>query len=103
VVEFTEEDRDYIALATSGESLLIVVLQVREGKLLGNEVFQVSLNMPQSGKHTALMAMAEELERPCAMSCIGSPQRCTRRNGRSGWPSPCWRECRGSERSAARG
>ena len=111
VMEFTEEDRDYIALAASGESLVIVVLQVREGKLLGKEVFQVSewapdeealahfvsryygerksvpaavyvsrpvevgalaafleqiagrrvsLKMPQRGRHTALMAMAEE-------------------------------------------
>ena len=111
VMEFTEEDRDYIALAASGESLVIVVLQVRGGKLLGKEVFQVSewapdeeslahfvssyygerksapgavyvsrplevgalaaylkeiagrqvsLKMPQRGKHTALMAMAEE-------------------------------------------
>jgi excinuclease ABC subunit C len=42
VMEFTEEDRDYVALAASGESLVIAVLQVREGKLLGKEVFQVS-------------------------------------------------------------
>jgi len=42
VMEFTEEDRDYIALAPVGESLVVVVLQVREGKLLGKEVFQVA-------------------------------------------------------------
>ena len=111
VMEFTEEDRDYIALAERGESLVIVVLQVREGKLLGKEVFQVSewapdgealahfisryygerksvpgavyvstpvedgalaeflksiagrqvsLRMPQRGRHSALMAMAQE-------------------------------------------
>ncbi|HEY9595352.1 MAG TPA: excinuclease ABC subunit UvrC [Spirochaetia bacterium] len=54
VMEFTEEDRDYIAMAPCGsghdgkggapysESLVVVVLQVREGKLLGKEVFQVS-------------------------------------------------------------
>ncbi len=42
VMEFTEEDRDYVALAASGEALVIVVLQVRDGKLLGKEVFQVS-------------------------------------------------------------
>ena len=111
VMEFTEEDRDYIALAANGESLVIVVLQVREGKLLGKEVFQVSewapdgevmahfvsgyygerksapaavyvstpveegvlaeflrqiagrqvsLRMPQRGRHSALMAMAQE-------------------------------------------
>ena len=112
VMEFTEEDRDYVALAASGESLMVVVLQVREGKLLGKEVFQVAewapdgealahfigryygerksvpgavyvstpveepdalaeylrqiagrqvtLRMPQRGKHGALMAMAQE-------------------------------------------
>jgi excinuclease ABC subunit C len=111
VMEFSEEDRDYIALAARGESLVIVVLQVREGKLLGKEVFQVSewapdgealahfisryygerksvpgavyvstsvedgalaeflksiagrqvsLRMPQRGRHSALMAMAQE-------------------------------------------
>jgi excinuclease ABC subunit C len=42
VMEFTEEDRDYIALAPVAESLVVVVLQVREGKLLGKEVFQVA-------------------------------------------------------------
>ncbi len=41
VQEFTEEDRDYIAMAPSGEALVVVVLQVREGKLLGKEVFRV--------------------------------------------------------------
>jgi len=111
VMEFTEEDRDYIALHPSGESLVIVVLQVREGKLLGKEVFrvaeyapdeealshfiaryykerkfvpqtvyvsqavdaenlsaylkdlagrQISVRIPQRGKHTQLIAMAQE-------------------------------------------
>jgi excinuclease ABC subunit C len=46
VMEFTEEDRDYIALAPCGESLVFVVLQVREGKLLGKEVFQASESSP---------------------------------------------------------
>ena len=46
VMEFTEEDRDYIAFAPCGESLVFVVLQVREGKLLGKEVFQVSESSP---------------------------------------------------------
>lgn len=110
VMEFTEEDRDYIALAPCGESQVVVVLQVREGKLLGKEVFevaeyapdeealshfvaryyaerktipdavyvgreldgenlslflreltgrQIAVKMPQRGKHTQLIAMAE--------------------------------------------
>ena len=110
VMEFTEEDRDYIALAPRGESQVVVVLQVREGKLLGKEVFevaeyapdeealshfvaryyaerksipdavyvgreldgenlslflrelagrQIAVRMPQRGKHTQLIAMAE--------------------------------------------
>lgn len=122
VMEFTEEDRDYIALAERGESLVIVVLQVREGKLLGKEVFQVSewapdgealahfisryygerksvpgavyvstpvedgalteflkniagrqvsLRMPQRGRHSALMAMAQENAREEAAKAAG--------------------------------
>jgi len=46
VMEFTEEDRDYIALAPCEETLVIVVLQVREGKLMGKEVFQVAEYSP---------------------------------------------------------
>jgi excinuclease ABC subunit C len=46
VQEFTEEDRDYIAHAPCRESLVVVVLQVREGKLLGKEVFQVAESAP---------------------------------------------------------
>jgi excinuclease ABC subunit C len=42
VQEFTEEDRDYIAFAPCAEALVVVVLQVREGKLLGKEVFRVA-------------------------------------------------------------
>jgi len=111
VMEFTEADRDYIALAPCAESLVIVVLQVREGMLLGKEVFHVAeyapdeealshfiaryyaerkaipdavyvgqtvdaenlslylkdlssrriaVKIPQRGKHTQLLAMAEE-------------------------------------------
>ena len=110
VMEFTEEDRDYIALAPRAETLVFVVLQVREGKLLGKEVFnaaeyspdeealshfvaryyaerkaipqavyvsrevdaeilstflrelagrQITVKVPQRGKHTQLLAMAE--------------------------------------------
>jgi len=46
VMEFTEENRDYIALAPVGESQVVVVLQVREGKLLGKEVFHVAEYAP---------------------------------------------------------
>jgi excinuclease ABC subunit C len=46
VMEFTEEDRDYISLAPVGEALVVVVLQVREGKLLGKEVFRVAEYSP---------------------------------------------------------
>jgi excinuclease ABC subunit C len=111
VMELSESDRDYIALAPCAETLVIVVLQVREGKLLGKEVFrvadyapeeealshfitryyaerkavpdavyvsrsvetenlsaylhelagrQISVKIPQRGKHTQLIAMAEE-------------------------------------------
>jgi excinuclease ABC subunit C len=110
VMEFTEEDRDYIALAPRAETLVFVVLQVRAGKLLGKEVFnaseyspdeealshfvaryyaerktvpqavyvsrevdaeilstflrdlagrQITVKIPQRGKHTQLLAMAE--------------------------------------------
>ena len=110
VMEFTEEDRDYIALAPRAETLVFVVLQVRAGKLLGKEVFnaaeyspdeealthfiaryyeerkavpqavyvsrevdteilsaflrdlagrQITVKVPQRGKHTQLLAMAE--------------------------------------------
>jgi excinuclease ABC subunit C len=46
VMEFTEEDRDYIASAPRDETLLIVVLQVRGGKLIGKEVFHVAEQAP---------------------------------------------------------
>ncbi len=46
VMEFTEEDRDYIALAPCADELVVVVLQVREGKLLGKEVFRVAEYAP---------------------------------------------------------
>ena len=46
VQEFTEEDRDYIALAPCEDELVVVVLQVREGKLLGKEVFRVTEYAP---------------------------------------------------------
>jgi excinuclease ABC subunit C len=46
VQEFSEEDRDYIALAPCGEALVFVVLQVRAGKLMGKEVFQVAEYAP---------------------------------------------------------
>jgi excinuclease ABC subunit C len=46
VQEFTEEDRDYIALAPCEEELVVVVLQVREGKLLGKEVFRIAEYAP---------------------------------------------------------
>ena len=46
VMEFTEEDRDYIALAPCAEELVVVVLQVRDGKLLGKEVFRVAEYSP---------------------------------------------------------
>ncbi len=42
VMEFNEEDRDYIALAPSAEEIVVVILQVRDGKLLGKEVFRVA-------------------------------------------------------------
>jgi excinuclease ABC subunit C len=110
VMEFAEVDRDYIAIAPRQEALVFVVLQVREGKLLGKEVFhaaeyspddealshfvaryyaerkaipqavyvsrdvdvenlsrflnglsgrQINVKVPQRGKHTQLLAMAE--------------------------------------------
>jgi excinuclease ABC subunit C len=110
VMEFTEADRDYVALAPSAEEMVVVILQVRDGKLLGKEVFKVAessteeealthfiaryyperkaipdavyvsraidrenisrylrdlsgravvVKMPQRGKHTQLLAMAE--------------------------------------------
>jgi excinuclease ABC subunit C len=46
VQEFTEEDRDYIALAPCADELVVVVLQVRDGKLLGKEVFRVAEYSP---------------------------------------------------------
>jgi excinuclease ABC subunit C len=41
VMEFSEADRDYVALAPSGDAYIAVVLQVRGGKLLGKEVFGI--------------------------------------------------------------
>lgn len=41
VVEFTEEDRDYIAMFVEGTVHATVVLQVRGGSLLGRETFRV--------------------------------------------------------------
>jgi excinuclease ABC subunit C len=46
VMEFSEEDRDYIALAPRAETLVFVVLQVRAGKLLGKEVFNAAEYSP---------------------------------------------------------
>ena len=42
VEEWSEEDRDYIALAPNAEEIVVVILQVRDGKLLGKEVFRVA-------------------------------------------------------------
>ena len=121
VQEFTEEDRDYIALAPCAEELVVVVLQVREGKLLGKEVFRVAeyspdeealshfiaryyaerkaipaavyvgreidaenlstflrglagrpivVKVPQRGKHTQLLAMAESNAREEAVKAV---------------------------------
>ena len=56
VMKFTEEDRDYIALAPCAEALVIVVLQVREGKLLGKEVFQVAESSPDEEALTHFVA-----------------------------------------------
>jgi excinuclease ABC subunit C len=125
VMEFTEEDRDYIALAPRAESLVFVVLQVRGGKLLGKEVFhaaeyspdeealshfvaryyaerkvvpeavyvsrevdaenlsaflrelagrQIAVKIPQRGKHTQLLAMAEANAREEAAKAAGGAQ-----------------------------
>jgi excinuclease ABC subunit C len=41
VMEFSEDDRDYIGVAACGEAFIAVILQVREGKLLGKEVFPI--------------------------------------------------------------
>ena len=41
VMEISEADRDYVALAPCGDAFIVVVLQVRDGKLLGKEVFRV--------------------------------------------------------------
>jgi excinuclease ABC subunit C len=46
VMEFAEVDRDYVACAPSAEALEVVVLQVRQGKLLGKEVFRVQEQAP---------------------------------------------------------
>ena len=121
VMEFTEEDRDYIALAPCEDELVVVVLQVRDGKLLGKEVFQVAeyspdeealshfiaryyaerkaipdtvyvgrqidaenlsaflrelasrpifVKVPQRGRHTQLLAMAEENAREEAAKAV---------------------------------
>ena len=41
VMEFIEDDRDYVGIAPSVDAFIAVVLQVREGKLLGKEVFTI--------------------------------------------------------------
>ena len=121
VQEFTEEDRDYIALAPCADELVVIVLQVRDGKLLGKEVFRVAeyspdeealshfiaryyaerkaipsavyvgrqidaenlsaflrglagrpitVKVPQRGKHTQLLAMAESNAREEAVKAV---------------------------------
>ena len=121
VMEFTEADRDYIALAPCAEELVVVVLQVRDGKLLGKEVFRIAeyspdeealshfiaryygerkaipvavyvgrqvdaenlslflrqlagrpivVKVPQRGKHTQLLAMAESNAREEAVKAV---------------------------------
>jgi excinuclease ABC subunit C len=42
VVEFTEEDRDYVAAFAEGADHAMVVLQIRGGTLLGRETFRVN-------------------------------------------------------------
>lgn len=69
VMEFTEEDRDYIALAPCGEAQVIVVLQVREGKLLGKEVFEVAEYAPdeEALSHFVARYYAERKTVPAAV------------------------------------
>ncbi len=83
VMEFTEEDRDYIALAPRGESLVIVVLQVREGKLLGKEVFRVAEYAPdeEALSHFVARYYAERKAVPDAVYVGRGPW--TRRTSRS--------------------
>jgi len=69
VMEFTEVDRDYIALAPRDEALVIVVLQVREGKLLGKEVFHVAEYSPdeEALSHFVALYYAERKAVPGAV------------------------------------
>ena len=84
-MEFTEEDRDYIALAASGESLVIVVLQVREGKLLGKEVFQVAEWAPdeEALAHFVGRYYGGEEDRARGGLRVHDPSRCRTRSPRS--------------------
>ena len=66
VMEFSEADRDYVALAPSGDAYVVVVLQVREGKLLGKEVFRVEeyANEEETLSHFIARYYAEITMRP---------------------------------------
>jgi excinuclease ABC subunit C len=57
VVDFTEEDRDYVGWAARGEEYAVTVLQVREGKLIGKELFHLH------GRADASDVLAQFLER----------------------------------------
>jgi excinuclease ABC subunit C len=57
VVDFTAEDRDYVGLARRGERYAVTVLQVRDGKLVGREHFDLT------GPPDEVSVLAQFLER----------------------------------------
>lgn len=57
VVDFTTEDRDYVGWAMAGEEYAFTVLQVRQGKLVGKELFELE------GRADAADVLAQFLER----------------------------------------
>jgi excinuclease ABC subunit C len=69
VMEFTEADRDYIALAPCAEELVVVVLQVRDGMLLGKEVFRIAEYSPdeEALSHFIARYYAERKSIPAAV------------------------------------
>lgn len=57
VVDFTTEDRDYVGWAMAGVEYAFTVLQVRQGKLVGKELFELE------GRADAPDVLAQFLER----------------------------------------
>ncbi len=73
VMEFTEEDRDYVGIAPYGEAFIAVVLQLREGKLMGKEVIPIeeSAEVEEIRSHFITRYYSEVATWPAAVYAAG--------------------------------